>query len=57
VTLDVSVLCEHSLRTDGAYLEGDGATNRVEIISLPPDGVNLQALLYMTTDESELCIP
>lgn len=34
------------LRTDGAYLEGDGDTNRVFMISFPPVGVNLHALLY-----------
>ena len=47
MTLDASVLCVDSLRTDRVYLEGDGATNLVEMISLPPVGVNLQALLYV----------
>ena len=45
VILDVAVTCELSLPSNGEYLEGDGATNRVEMNNFPPVGVNLQALL------------
>lgn len=47
MTLDASVTCVDLLCSDGANLEGDGITNRVEMNSLPPLGVNLHALLYL----------
>jgi hypothetical protein len=51
VLLEVCVECVHSLCSEKAYLEGDGTTSRVEMNSLPPAGVNLQALLSAGTEK------